>query len=652
MMKTRNKFLQFIGVFLASGLAIQFQVYASDTFEASGVGLKIQFYEPKENTDLNQEAIRLFFEQGLKKLPPVVISALQGSKINIQFTRMDDLSEIPAPTCQTAEEEVRTSIAADIIYKSKKPEYQILLNKNLLQDIVRGAAGSRTYNCGHKSIYQLGLASLVHEIGHIYDFLNVPADPKGNDRSVSDRLDFLHLLGWDAGIFSTDNKNKLGIRSPDPYEYDSPAESFAVNFEFFTLDPEFACRRPAVFHYYSKHFGYDPYPGRTCKVSYDVPLSGKPVLFSIDPSRIYEIHYLLASKGTDMSSKWGHAMFRLVVCKPGREVGPDCIKDVGHHIVLSYRANVSDLVINSMKGLFGGYPSQLFLFLMTEIVEEYNVGESRDIYSVPIKMDREQITQFVHKTLEQTWQYQGRYFFIGNNCSTESMHFLQGIIPDEVLQKMAPVLQTPNGVYDSLSERGLLDEVATTVDNNVGRYFFPGFYSVLSPKFEDLKLLAGFPSDLEIEEYVSEYSAIERLGLFTGVLLRSKTNRTDLASRFLYLEMAVREHLRQVLLKESGKFVQGEIKDELGDQVFEKMIEETREIHSRVLPWNLLKSGYGVPLSSELISKDEFMKRVLAYNEMFSKIMDLVKKKVPGQYRDLDDVKRNTEVLRNFAIQN
>ncbi|MEK6580732.1 MAG: hypothetical protein AABZ55_16020, partial [Bdellovibrionota bacterium] len=108
----------------------------------------------------------------------------------------------------------------------------------------------------------------------------------------------------------------------------------------------------------------------------------------------------------------------------------------------------------------------------------------------------------------------------------------------------------------------------------------------------------------------------------------------------------------QVLLKESGKFVQGEIKDELGDQVFEKMIEETREIHSRVLPWNLLKSGYGVPLSSELISKDEFMKRVLAYNEMFSKIMDLVKKKVPGQYRDLDDVKRNTEVLRNFAIQN
>src|SRR6185437_14115035 len=155
-------------------------------------------------------------------------------------------------------------------------------------------------------------------------------------------------------------KNRMSLRSPDPYEFASIREAFAVNMEYFILDPEYGCRRPAVDSYYRKLLGMTSAPqcqlDTTVRLNSDNPELNLKTSVNLDPTRIYDIHYLLASSGSSLDSRWGHAMYRVIVCAPWRaKVGPECLQDVQYHVILSYRADVSDLVLSYMKGLDGRY---------------------------------------------------------------------------------------------------------------------------------------------------------------------------------------------------------------------------------------------------------------------------------------------------------
>jgi hypothetical protein len=110
----------------------------------------------------------------------------------------------------------------------------------------------------------------------------------------------------------------------------------------------------------------EPFGSTPCEMNKKITLmtqsvEKKPTLTRvIDPARIYQIHYLFAGKGKEMMSRWGHAMFRLVICAPGKPVGPSCLQDFSHHVVVSYRANVEDMTMSYKKGMDGSYASQLF----------------------------------------------------------------------------------------------------------------------------------------------------------------------------------------------------------------------------------------------------------------------------------------------------
>ncbi|MEK6579829.1 MAG: hypothetical protein AABZ55_11430, partial [Bdellovibrionota bacterium] len=178
---------------------------------------------------------------------------------------------------------------------------------------------------------------------------------------MSQSRQFLFLAGFDSGLlgFGKENKNKLMARSPDPYEYKTPEEYFAVNLEYFALDPEYACRKPTFNRIFTEAMGPSPAKG-TCipesHVEISDPLSGATAKISIDPKRVYAIDYLLAAEGESMESKWGHAMFRIVVCRPERkQVGPECRKDLTEDVVVSFRANIGDFKPDYWKGFKGGY---------------------------------------------------------------------------------------------------------------------------------------------------------------------------------------------------------------------------------------------------------------------------------------------------------
>ncbi len=374
---------------------------------------------------------------------------------------------------------------------------RITLNKNFIPHILKGKFQSAPSLdpegriTQHKTMYQLALATVLHETAHLYDFLNIQdRDSRGKiswcedarifettdkelpeicraygrtKTSVSTHPHYLERVGW----FQTQNgqgnridENSFKYRSPDRYELRNPQEHFAVNFEFFLLDPQFKCRRPTLYKFFSSYFKHTPFLNPDCKVNthYTVPSaeSLSTLIREIPLDRIYEIHYLHAGPGPDMISRWGHSMFRLVICAPERKnKGPECLADLNDHIVVSFRAFVDTPQVSMMAGLKGDYDSRLFFIPFRSVVDEYTKTELRDLKSAPIKMTDAQKAEFVLRALEAHWTYSSRYYFLSNNCAVESFNLLKSVLPHPEL--LGRSITTPIELWDMLARSKLID---------------------------------------------------------------------------------------------------------------------------------------------------------------------------------------------------
>lgn len=308
---------------------------------------------------------------------------------------------------------------------------------------------------------QLLIATLIHELSHVYDGLNV-MDPterafkehclQGDLRSlnlqcegivsrnkgVSQHPDFLRSVGWlvDQNLNSVRRGSQMTIRSPDHYEFKSPEEAFAVNMEYFLLDAEFKCRRPSAYQMLRNILKHDPFSEIQCdRFSNTVFLwSSSPALEEsfvfIPRERLYKIHWLHAGEGEAAMSSFGHSMLHLVICAPDTPMGPACVNDLSHHLVLTFRARVESIEIESLKGLNGSYPSVLFVERFRSILGEYAKDELRNLYSFPLEISRQEMNHILDTALELHWSYEGRYYFFSNNCATESVGILKRAIGD------------------------------------------------------------------------------------------------------------------------------------------------------------------------------------------------------------------------------
>ncbi|MEI2794081.1 DUF4105 domain-containing protein [Pseudoxanthomonas sp. F11] len=295
--------------------------------------------------------------------------------------------------------------------------------------------------------------ALVHELAHAYDRAQrnvLSGDPRLRD-----------LAGWQRSVFTVAgrrSRNDFVVRTPDPYELERPSEFVAVNLEHFVLDPFYACRRPALHRHFSAHFSVlaTAHPCAPGLPFLDVDAeAGEASLLALDPARVYEVDYLLAEGNTQAMSRWGHSMLRLVVCAPGRAPGPDCRLDLAHHRVLSFRAFVGDVQISGWRGLTGSYPSRLFLLPLDQVIEEYTRVELRGLQSVPLRLQREEIGLLLERAAQLHWSYDGRYYFIGNNCAVETWKLLHDGIPRLADASLASI--TPTGLLRKLEREGIAD---------------------------------------------------------------------------------------------------------------------------------------------------------------------------------------------------
>ena len=357
---------------------------------------------------------------------------------------------------------------------------RIALRRELLDDAAPGARRARR-------------SALVHELTHVAD--RASANWSGSAR-------WRDLAGWQRKPWHLGRgDNHFRDRSPDAYELKDPAEYLAVNAEHFVLDSEFACRRPALAQWYRANFGTPPsLPRPHCGTS--LPLlqaeseEGAASLLQLDPSRVYAVEYLFAEGSAQPMSRWGHSMLRLVICRPGRAPGPDCRLDLEYHRVLSFRAFVGDVQISNWRGLTGGYPSRLFVLPLQQVVDEYTKVELRGLQSLPLQLQPDDIASLLERTAQVHWSYDGRYYFVSNNCAVETAKLLQAGVPRLGQAGLAQL--SPRGLKRRLARLHVLDEQVLT-DRNAAQA--QGYYFASArDHYQQLFTVAAAQLDLPVRD--------------------------------------------------------------------------------------------------------------------------------------------------------
>ena len=551
-----------------------------------------------------QQASQALLDEAMQKLPPRFIEQLDR-QILVGWT-----DKMP-----------------DNAYGQATLVSELDLNRKLLASLTDGSAATQQTNRPHGTVRREMLATVLHELTHIYDrarlwpsgqrtliqrcarqsnsagIIGLPDECRGQtDRrfTISDDPRFLDLAGWQQYVGrrgEREQDNHQVARSPDLYEVSTPKEFVAVNMEYFLLDPAYACRRPALYRYYSQHFGWAPEAKDECPKGFAFLNAGndfaKQPLGKVDPERVYAVDYLLAEANQEWASRWGHSMLRLVICAPGRPRGPDCRLDLQEHLVLSYRAFVNDVQLSSWDGLTGAYPSRLFVLPLAQVIDEYTKTELRSLASVPLKLSRPEIEEVVEHAAQMHWSYDGNYYFISNNCAVETLKLLRSGSDNVQFKGLDSIV--PNGLLDVLKARGLADTSVLDDPKEALRmgYRFDSYRDRYQAMFDVLKTRLPIPQT-NVEDWLA-LSAEQRHPWLERADLRA-------SAALLLLEQAAfrrqlllaQDEVKQKYLKVRG--VEGGGMDKANKTLQE--ILASSGFLSR--PAELLgSSGYGLPQAKE-----------------------------------------------------
>ncbi|MBF0206033.1 MAG: DUF4105 domain-containing protein [Oligoflexia bacterium] len=401
-----------------------------------------------------------FIAEVMQRLPPRMTQELSKIQLTINFDLPPNLAGSPF-------------VYGKLVHAKNSPGAVISLSEHFLQEILLGEELASPHPGNHKNWYRKAQATVIHELTHLYLLLldrhNGEVSVAMEQRHKQEQhiiYQIQHLLNWEKKRlmgYSQHNTN-LGA-SPDSYEYEKIDESLPVNMEYFLLDPDFKCRRPAVAKMLRKLMDeYDPYPLVQCPEMTLVGIVNErnfvkiiPTendLAELNPQNVYQIHYLIAGGGEAMESRWGHAMIRIVLCAPGRERGPQCLDDVAHHLVFDYTAEVHG--IDGVDGIFSGeMPAKGKIRRFSEVVDRYTLGgNGRELISLPLQITDDEKETIIYKILQDLSEYEGRYRVLSENCATLASNLLKASfsLPTNGLVHACTI--TPSGLSQNLCNTG------------------------------------------------------------------------------------------------------------------------------------------------------------------------------------------------------
>jgi hypothetical protein len=389
----------------------------------------------------------------------------------------------------------------------------------------------------------------------------------------------------------------------------------AENFARFVTDPEFRCRKPTAYQAFSEHFGnFAPFAGERCTTTRKLLVEGENPssrwrIVDLSEARVFQVHLLLADGGKGLGSGFGHAMLRLVVCSPNRaEVGPDCLRDISHHIVLSFRASVATPFVSAWSAIRGDYPSLLYVFPMGSILDEYTSWQSRELVSLPLALTPSEIENVVTTALEYQWTYEGEYRFVTNNCATEALHLLQRALPENRRLRRIGIAR-PAALLDALSSIGLLDPAVLADQEHALQdgFLFRTQDSILSNSVLRLQSYGVLDDRTTVRSYL-RLPAAQRRSVFAGVeALSEPMDRLKARAALIALEeqasRSITNRVRDVLaVYLARQWDAARTPLALSDSPdLAQSIEQVAEVFA--LPVHrLARDGYGLPMDRAVAS--------------------------------------------------
>lgn len=447
-----------------------------------------------------------------------------------------------------------------------------------------------------RSRNNLLLATILHETMHQYDYKT----------KLSDEIYFKLAAGVEKDGIT------FSARTMDAYELKSGAENLATNVEGFLLDPEFQCRRPTMYALLRNRLQHVPFENVACSPSLKLVKAEENGLqvIDLDPNRVYQVHYLFASKGKAAMSRWGHAMVRLIVCDPKREaVGPDCLKDLNSHLTLSFQAVVNGIKLDAIDGIKGDYPSRLNITSMYLPTRQYNMGEQRDVISMPLKMNREQINRLLRRVSEIQWSYDGKYKFFTNNCADETLKLLKiGFLTDDIANLK---IATPSSLFQKLQKLGLAQDPINTMSEKAQieqGYLFKSYAIKYQRALSVVRqLLPSLQSVTNHDEYFSLSAKQRNIFVNEAIQLDGGSKRTAIAALML-LEAGANMVLAREAQQEALKVLSKAEKEHDANRAEE--LEFLENIQKRHLDFAtaigntflMAKGGYGLPKQNEIVA--------------------------------------------------
>ena len=402
-------------------------------------------------------------------------------------------------------------------------------------------------------------------------------------------------------------KNTHPARSPDLREIEDISQHFAVNQALFLRDPEYPCRRPALSLFFARHLGVKP--DWHCQMNTRIPVYSYEnkngfKMIDLDPARIYQVRYLPALPGNHIAELWGHAMIELVICSPDRkEVGPECLKDTSYHLTVAYDPEYPDTYPEVWKSISGQYPSHVFMNVAPALVKYYNRREFRDVQSFPLKLTQEEKTLLTYQILSQYWEFQNDYYFFTDNCTTEIVHLLEGVLDSKETTKNLNnrldnklnnklnnklkriAAQTPLQVVDELDRLGYLDKTILEPRDEAIRngYIFPGKLEKLEAAYARLRRTHPALRWKSLNDYTNHSTAAERKALINS----DPNDLADLGT--------LEKQIQTMKWAELDDAISSGLRTEKRD-----LLERSQAARAKTVPMKLVKGGYGIPTAKEM----------------------------------------------------
>ncbi len=284
-------------------------------------------------------------------------------------------------------------------------------------------------------------------------------------------------------------------------------QSFAAALAGYLTQSDFGCQQPVYARYFQRRY---PSANLAKPCSADVPFEvlnqyeGAKIVW-INPKRVKSIHLLFASKSQSMASRFGHIALRLVVCPEGNTAAEVCDANLLEHVTLGFQAHIDELSLNTIKALNGEYKAYLFASRFMDMYEQYAIGEFREVYSLPLRLDETQRELMVRELADIHWRYAGEYSFFTRNCATLMQNALKISWPDFAAnEKVRGNYLRPDSLFEAIKFSSLAegDKLASLDDAEREGYYFSSTRQFYENALNEVREGMGKPAFADLEGYL------------------------------------------------------------------------------------------------------------------------------------------------------